>query len=229
MESIITLDKSVFFFLNGMHSPVFDVAMSLFTRAEFWLLLFMAIVVSIIKIFGKKAILILVAIALVVLVADQFSGLIKDLVGRLRPTHDPTMQDLVHFVKKRGGKFSYFSSHAANTFGVAMYLTLLFKNKTFGFTIFVWAAIASYTRIYLGLHFPGDILTGIAFGLLIGWLLYLLTIFLDKRFFVLASPKISEAKLAAGQSQTILLVMIGLVFMAFLVASKLLHVGLITL
>lgn len=229
MNEIVSLDKSVFYFLNDLHTPLFDVAMSLFTRTEAWLLLFVGVIWCIFKLFGRKGILILIAIALVILIADQFSGLIKDLVGRLRPTHDPDMQDLVHFVKKKGGKFSYFSAHASNTFGLAMFLSLLFKNRTLGLVIFSWAAIASYTRIYLGLHFPGDILTGMLFGMVLGWAVYQLVKRVDKRFFALSSSKVGEAKLDAAQARLLLLLFVVVVFSTIFIADRLLHIGLITL
>lgn len=229
LESIVELDKSVFYFLNDLHSPLFDVAMSLFTRTEVWVVLFVAIIVSIVKLFHKKAILVVLSLVLVVLIADQFTNVIKESVGRLRPTHDPLMQDLVHFVKRKGGKFSYFSAHAANTFGVAMYLTMLFKNKTFGFVIFTWAVIASYTRIYLGLHFPGDILTGVAFGLLLGWAVYQLNLYIERRFLSLSFPRIAETQLPAKQSQIIMMLLVVVLFSTFLIADRLLKMDLIIL
>lgn len=229
MGNIVDLDKSVFLYLNSFHSPLFDVAMSLFTRTEFWVLFFLTIVYYLFKNLRTKAVLILIALALVILVADQFSGLIKDVVGRLRPSHDPTIQDLVHIVKRRGGQFGYFSAHAANTFGIAMYLTLLFKNKHFGFVIFSWAAIATYTRIYLGLHFPGDILTGMVFGIFVGWLLYQLTVKVDKRFFVMRSPRLAEVKLDNKEARIMGMVLVAIVCFTILIASRLLRMGIVTL
>ncbi|MFV0555013.1 MAG: phosphatase PAP2 family protein [Mangrovibacterium sp.] len=227
LEKIIELDKSIFYFLNGLHSPTFDVAMSLFTRAELWGAFFIAIIICIGRTFGRKSLGVFLALGLIVLIADQGSGLVKEWAGRLRPTHDPSMQGLVHYVIKRGGKLSYFSAHAANTFGVAMFLSLLFKNRTFSIIVFSWAAIASYTRIYLGLHFPADILTGITFGLLIGWGMFRLVGYLDRRFFGLTSSRVSKTMLSVQQSQTILLVFIMTILMVILVANRLLHTGLI--
>ncbi len=228
MDSLINLDKSIFFFLNSFHSSFWDVVMSLFTRTEYWLLLFIAIIYTIIKRFKTKTIIILVMIALVILVADQFSGLIKDLVGRLRPTHDPSMQDMVHWVKRKGGTFSFFSAHASNTFGVAMYLSLLFKNKGFSFLIFSWALIASYTRIYLGLHFPSDIITGMAFGIILGWSVYRMNIWLDNRYFALKLPKVQKARIERNDFSTLLLVFSILIVSTFLIVKGLLKAGLIS-
>lgn len=229
LEQIIAIDKQLFYFLNGIHSPLFDVTMSLFTRTEFWLFLFLTIIFCIGRVFGRKALGVFIALALIVLVADQFSGLVKDLVERLRPTHDPSMQDLVHYVVKRGGKYSYFSAHAANTFGVAMFLSLLFKNRTFNVVIFSWAMLASYTRIYLGLHFPGDIITGMIFGLLVGWAVYRLAVYLDRRFFALSSSKVDKTAMAVSQSQVVLLVFVLIICMSFLVGNILLRLGVVTL
>ena len=136
-----------------------------------------------------------ITVALSIVVADQFSGIIKDTVQRLRPTHDPTMQGLVHNVLSRGGMYSYFSAHASNTFAVATLLSLILKNRNFNILIFCWAAVVSYTRLYLGVHFPFDILTGILFGMLLGWGMYKVLIFFDKRLFMLGLPMVSDAKL----------------------------------
>lgn len=229
MEHIIDVDKSIFFYLNGMHSPFWDVVMALFTRTEYWTLLFGVIIYYIIRRYRMKSIMILILIALCILVADQFSGLIKDTVQRLRPTHDPTMQDLVHHVLSRGGLYGYFSAHAANTFAVATFTSFIFKNRPFNFLIFSWALVVSYSRIYLGVHFPFDVLTGLLFGTALGYGAYRLLLFLDNRFFVLGLPKLAEARLRNKDFRYILIIVLSFVFTTLLLVNRLQHFNLIQL
>lgn len=223
LQNIIDTDKSIFFFLNGMHSPYWDVVMALFTRTESWLLFYATLIFFIIRKYRMKSILILLMIALCIVVSDQFSGLIKDLVQRLRPTHDPSMEGLVHNVLSKGGLYGYFSSHAANTFSVAVFTSFLFSNRAYTILIFIWAVTVSYTRIYLGVHFPFDVLTGIIVGSAIGYGLFRLMIYLDRRFFVLGLPKLNETNLDNGEITYILIVFLCFVATVLLVANRLIH------
>lgn len=227
LESIINIDKSIFFALNGVHSPYWDVVMTLFTRTETWLLFYGTLVYFIIRNYRMKSILILLLIALSIVFADQFSGLIKDLVQRFRPTHDPAMEGLVHYVLNKGGLYGYFSAHAANTFSVAAFTSFLFRNRAYSILIFCWAAIVSYTRIYLGVHFPFDVLTGVIVGSAIGYGLFRLLLFLDRRFFVLGLPKLGETSLAKSDFNLILFVFLCFVLTVLLVANRLVHFNLI--
>jgi len=94
---------------------------------------------------------------------------------RLRPCHEPALEGLVHIVNgKCGGKYGFISSHAANTFGIAMMLLMWVKRRWFGVILMVWAALVSYSRIYLGVHYPGDVIGGAIWGVLCGWLMFLL-------------------------------------------------------
>jgi len=135
---------------------------------------------------------ILLGIALCVLLADQLSvHLFKNVFQRLRPSHEPELTGMVHLVRDyRGGNWGFVSSHAANTFAIATFLSLIFKNRKFWIILFSWCIIVSYTRIYLGVHYPGDIFGGALLGMVIGWGNSKLTFFL---FFrqkdVLTKPK----------------------------------------
>jgi undecaprenyl-diphosphatase len=95
----------------------------------------------------------------------------KPFFERLRPSHDPSMQNLIHLVDDyRGGLYGFASSHAANTFGVALFVWLTLRPVyNWIFLIFLWAAVMTYTRIYLGVHYPGDIIVGALVGLVSGW------------------------------------------------------------
>lgn len=158
-------DKDLLLFLNGMHSPLWDYSMTLFTLTPTWLLFYATIVLIIIKKHGKKSLFIFAAIALMILCADQFSGILKHTVQRLRPSNDPSLSMFVHIFFKKGGEFGFVSAHAANTFAMATFTSLLFRNLKYSIYIFIWAIIISYSRIYLGVHYPGDVLCGAILGI----------------------------------------------------------------
>jgi undecaprenyl-diphosphatase len=120
---------------------------------------------------------------LVILVADQLSsGLIKHLVERLRPTREPALGDLIHTVNGyRGGMYGFVSSHAANSFAAITLISLIMRQRLVFFPLLVWALMQCYSRVYLGVHYPGDILGGIVVGVLAGWLVWLMMQWLQRR------------------------------------------------
>ncbi|HAQ21753.1 MAG TPA: phosphatase PAP2 family protein [Prolixibacteraceae bacterium] len=191
MEVIKQIDQSLFLFLNDIHSIFWDKAMFLFSSREIWIPFYLLIIYVIIKTFKRNSIYILILIGLSIALSDQFSVMIKNLAERLRPSNDPAISNLIHIVNNyRGGTFGFFSSHASNSFTIAVIASLLFKNRMFSILIFTWAIIVSYTRIYLGLHYPGDILTGWLWGALIGFGFYKLMVFIQQRYFKSNFPEI---------------------------------------
>jgi undecaprenyl-diphosphatase len=150
-----------------------------------WIPLYLIIIAVIIYQKRKKAILILLFIALLIFLSDQLSvHLFKNVVQRLRPCHTPELQDIVHLVRNKcGGKFGFVSSHASNTFAIATFLAFQFKNKIFGVSIFIWATIVSYSRIYLGVHFPLDIICGGLLGFILGLFVFKVYYFTEKKVF----------------------------------------------
>lgn len=183
LEFLNKLDTELFLFFNSINSPVWDKIMWWISGSKSWIPMYLIIVIYIIYKFRWKAVITLVFIALVVTLADQISvKAFKDVFQRLRPCHNPALEEIVHLVKNKcGGKYGFVSSHAANTFAVAFFLSKLFKNKYFSLFIFIWAAVVSYSRIYLGVHYPFDVLGGAVLGSVIGWMVFLLHDFTQEK------------------------------------------------
>jgi len=174
-------DKELFLSLNGMHSPLWDYSMTLFTLTPVWLLFYGTIIAIIIKKHGKKSLFIFVAVALMILCADQFSGILKHTVQRLRPSNDPALSQFIHVFFRKGGEFGFVSAHAANTFAMATFTTLLFRNRRYAMYIIPWAMVISYSRIYLGVHYPGDVVCGALLGIGIGFGIFKLMNYAESR------------------------------------------------
>jgi len=141
-----------------------------------WIPLYLLIIYLYIKKYKKETWLIVLATIVLITISDQSSvHLFKNIFERLRPCHNPEIQDLVHLVNNKcGGKFGFFSSHAANSFALATFTSFVFRKRIYTLLIIFWAAFLSYSRVYLGRHYPGDIIAGALFGLLVGYLIYLL-------------------------------------------------------
>lgn len=175
LEQILVWERDLFLTLNGCHTPYWDEVMWLYSGKAVWLpLAVFIILVLAYKKNWKEVLFILLGIALTITLCDQFaSGICKPLFHRFRPTHHPDFMDAVKTVfDYRGGRYGFISSHAANAFAFAMFMTLLLRNKLLGITLFIWATINAYTRIYLGVHFISDIVPGMLSGLLFGFVAY---------------------------------------------------------
>lgn len=167
LDELIRADQELLLKLNGGYrSEWADSVMWLFSQSTTWIPAAVVLLAVIIAVKRKESIYILLALGLTVLIADQVSsGLIKPLVERFRPTHEPALEGLVQTVNGyTGGKYGFVSSHAANSFGVALFCAMLFKNRLFGATMILWSLLDCYSRIYLGVHYPGDIVGGIIVG-----------------------------------------------------------------
>ena len=174
IEYLEAIDIEVFKVLNGHFNAYFDQLMWLVSSRLAWIPMCLALLYVGFRNNWRNGVALLVFVALTITLSDQTaSGLIKPAVERLRPTHTPLLEGVVHTVNGYlSGRYGFVSSHAANSFGVAMLLSLLFRNRVFTWLIFVWAAVLSYSRIYLGVHFPGDILGGMIVGMLVARLLF---------------------------------------------------------
>lgn len=166
-------DTDLFFFINGQHNDFWDFIMYWSSYKFTWIPLYVFLLYLIIRNFKKETFWILIAIVILTVISDQLSVYLKNTFERLRPCQEPDLQGLVHIVKDHcGGKFGFVSSHASNHFSLAVFLTLLFNNRLKFFTlpILLWAAFISYSRIYLGVHYPGDVIGGAILGTCIGFL-----------------------------------------------------------
>jgi len=175
MSTLLEWDRQLFLWLNELHASWLDPIMFFFTNTLAWAPLFAWLLYLIVRQHGRYSWIYIVGIALTIALADQVtSALMKPYFMRLRPTHEPDLARLVHTVNQyKGGKFGFASSHAANTCGVATFLFLALKDS-YRYTglLFLWAGAVSYTRIYLGVHYPGDILAGALVGAFFGWVTY---------------------------------------------------------
>ena len=175
VEKILIYERDAFFALNGSDSAFLDRFMWIFTGKAIWLpLAFLILLVLIYKKNWRESLLILLAIVFVVTLCDQFaSHVCKPVFTRFRPTHHPDFMDQVKTVfGYRGGLYGFISSHAANAFGFATLMALIMRDKLFGWTIFFWAVLTAYTRVYLGVHFISDIVPGAISGVFFGYLVY---------------------------------------------------------
>lgn len=175
LEQLDSWDKQAIVFLNGFHADALDPVIFYATRTDFWIPLYALLIYLIFRNYGKQGWFVMAGVALSILLTDQItSGLMKPYFERLRPSQNPELEGVLHLVNGyRGGLYGFASSHAANTMGIAMFIYLLFRDRyRFIGWMFGWAAFMCYTRIYLGVHYPGDILTGIVIGLLSGLVAY---------------------------------------------------------
>lgn len=175
LEHILSWDRSVTLFINGSHSLLWDQVIYLATSTFAWIMLGVLILWLISKNTTKMQFFTVVSLLVLgVFVSDQLSSSVfKPLFLRWRPTNDPIYMysfDTVH--NYRGGKFGFFSAHASNTFTVCTFLCLLFKRRVLNVLMISWALLNCYTRLYLGVHYLGDILVGIIFGISIGYAIY---------------------------------------------------------
>ena len=196
MDTILEIDKELLIWINSFHTDWLDPIMLIVTKTAFWTPLYLLFIYLIFKKLESHQWIAIAGAVLTVVLADQItSSIMKPLFQRLRPSHDPAIQNLLHLVANskgelyRGGLYGFASSHAANTFGISTYMWLLLKNKSKWIALcFLWAAILTYTRLYLGVHFPGDILVGAIVGVLCGVLAYRLFLYTRRKRIENATP-----------------------------------------
>lgn len=174
------IDTQLFLYLNSLHVEWLDQLMALLTGRWIWIPFYIALSMMIyFRVGFQKMLIALVLIGLAIVVTDQIcASVIRPYVARLRPANiDSPISDMVHIVNGyRGGQYGFPSCHASNTFCLAAFMSLLLKRKWITAMMISWALFQCYTRIYLGLHYPGDILAGAIVGSLIGSSFYLIYI-----------------------------------------------------
>lgn len=178
------IDTEVLLAVNGLNDAFQDALWWMVSAKWSSLLLALALVWILLHQNRRHALLVLAMLVLVILLADQVSsGLIKHMVERLRPTREPSLGSVLHTVNGyRGGMYGFVSSHAANFFAAATLLSFITRHRLVLFSLTAWALLQCYSRIYLGVHYPGDILGGIIVGVLAGWLVWCLMRWIQRRW-----------------------------------------------
>lgn len=213
IETLKYWDTSLFFFLNGLHTSYFDGFMFAVSGKLIWIPLYVVILYTVIKNKKYDALWVVLALVLCVVIADQIaSGILKGWVQRLRPSRNDEFEGMVHLVNDyRSGLYGFVSSHAANSVGLAVLTSLLFRHRVYVFSITVWALLVSYSRIYLGVHYPLDILGGALVGAFVAWFCY----FILKKF----RPSASAMPNTVNKELKIILSILSLTFLGIIIYS----------
>ena len=170
-----SFDTELLLYINHCNNVLLDGMMLKFSDTWTWSLMLLAVIFIVLRNRPwQEALLVFLGIGLCILLANQISSsLLKPWVARFRPTHDPEIMFQVRHIAGRMGQYGFVSSHAANTFAVGTFLALVFKHRIMTICLMVWASVVGFSRIYLGVHFPLDVLCGGLLGIVTGIFVYL--------------------------------------------------------
>lgn len=175
-STLYAADKTLLMVFNGSHCPFVDRLAVTLTCGYMWIPLYIALLLLVInnhKTVAQISLVIGMALLAIVLSEGMADLIVKPLVARLRPIHDTLMQDSVQVVNNyRAEGYSFFSAHASNTMAVAVFFSLLVKDRLFACTLITWALVNCWTRLYLGVHYPSDIIVGVVWGCVSGLFAY---------------------------------------------------------
>ena len=186
MEQLVELDQELFLYLNNLGNPTWDNFWNFVTNKFASIPFYALLVFFLYKSLGwKRTLFSLVLVALLITCTDQLANLFKHGFDRPRPCRQEGVMEYARFVAERCGRFGYFSAHAASSSALTIFLGLILRRYWKGiFSVLIfWAALVSYSRIYIGVHYPGDVITGSLIGILIGYLFFKFWKFLLKKYF----------------------------------------------
>jgi len=185
LEKLNSLDTQLFLYLNNKHCAFLDGFMYWMSDIVFWIPFYVILLIIIIRYFKKKSIPILLSVAVLIILSDQISShLLKNLVKRPRPSHEITLQGLIYLSKAGpGGEYGFVSSHASSSFALFCFLSLILPKsfRNLKYILCFWAVIVSYSRIYNGVHYPGDVMGGALLGAFLAWLISLIYFWIISR------------------------------------------------
>lgn len=183
VESIKDWDEKAFLWLNSFHWDGLDPIVLQLTQTITWVPLYLLLLYLIYRKDPKNMAWVIGGIMLTILLGDQISsGFMKPYFERLRPCHDPRWEGMMHAYGRCGGLYGFVSSHAANTFGMATFLTLILRKKQKGiYWLFLYAVVVSYTRIYLGVHYPLDVFFGALVGVSSAYFSWAIVVLLKRK------------------------------------------------
>lgn len=174
LPTLLDWDKELFLYLNGLGTVSWDGFWLIVTNKWTSVPLYLFLLLLSLRSFGiKRTLLLLLTVTLLVTITDQMANFFKYGVQRLRPCHEAGIRDTMRLVQSYcGGNFSFYSGHASNLTGLAVFFTLLLnaRFKGLGILLVFWALMVSYSRIYVGVHYPLDVVAGIITGIFMGWL-----------------------------------------------------------